>query len=172
MNLQNTSTAIETDRMVLFPFTRENLVLFNTDLPAFEKLYGIVYRGYEELDYFIETYRLKLENEIREDPDNYLFFTEFLIVLKDNDHVIGSIDYKYVPRDGVTEVGYGLNPAFEGNGYMTEALSAFLEFGKMLGIRTVLADTLKDNIRSQRVLQKCGFRFIKEDGNLWWEKEL
>ena len=172
MNLQNTSTAIETDRMVLFPFTRENLVLFNTDLPAFEKLYGIVYRGYEELDYFIETYRLKLENEIREDPDNYLFFTEFLIVLKDNDHVIGSIDYKYVPRDGVTEVGYGLNPAFEGNGYMTEALSAFLEFGKMLGLRTVLADTLKDNIRSQRVLQKCGFRFIKEDGNLWWEKEL
>ena len=172
MNLQNTSTAIETDRMVLFPFTRENLVLFNTDLPAFEKLYGIVYRGYEELDYFIETYRLKLENEIREDPDNYLFFTEFLIVLKDNDHVIGSIDYKYVPRDGVTEVGYGLNPAFEGNGYMTEALSAFLEFGKMLGIRTVLADTLKDNIRSQRVLQKCGFRFIKEDGHLWWEKEL
>lgn len=86
--------------------------------------------------------------------------------------MIGSVDFKYVPRDGATEVGYGLNPRFEGRGYMTEALTAFLELGRRLGVKTVLADTLKDNLRSQRVLRKCGFRFLREDGNLWWEKEL
>ena len=55
---------------------------------------------------------------------------------------------------------------------MTEALTAFLQFGKNLGIRKVLADTEKGNIASQRVLQKCGFRFLREHKNLWWEKDL
>ena len=82
------------------------------------------------------------------DPENYLFFTEFLIVLRENDAVIGSIDFKYVPKNGSTEVGYGLNPAYQGHGYMTEALKAFLSFGKGLGLKSVLADTRKDNIRT------------------------
>ena len=55
---------------------------------------------------------------------------------------------------------------------MTEALNAFLAFGKGLGIERVRADTLKDNIRSQNVLKRCGFSFLREDGNLWWEKKL
>ena len=162
---------IETGRLVLFPYTQENLALFNTDLAAFEERFGVRYCG-EELDQMLRDFLLKLEAEIAADPDRYLFFTEFLIVLKDRDVVIGSIDYKYVPKDGLTEVGYGLNPAFQGNGYMTEALRAFLEFGKALGIRVVRADTLPDNLRSQRVLEKCGFRFLRQEGNLWWEKTL
>ena len=171
MNTELMLDRLETERLVLFPYTRENLALFNTDLPAFEERFGVRYRG-EELDHLLRGFLRKLEREIAEDPEHYLFFTEFLITLKENDRVIGSIDYKYVPRGGLTEVGYGLNPLYEGRGYMTEALRAFLEFGKSLGIRTVRADTLPDNIKSQRVLEKCGFRFLYRAGNLWWEKTL
>ena len=162
---------LETGRLILFPYTQENLALFNTDLTRFEESFGVVYRG-EELDHLLSGFLKKLEKEIGDDPENYLFFTEFLIVLKENSHVIGSIDYKYVPRNGVTEVGYGMNPAYTGHGYMTEALTAFLGLGRKLGIRKVLADTLPDNLPSQNVLKRCGFRFLKEDGNLWWEKDL
>ncbi|MBR3423187.1 MAG: GNAT family N-acetyltransferase, partial [Clostridia bacterium] len=84
----------------------------------------------------------------------------------------GSIDFKYVPKDGVTEVGYGMNLSYTGRGYMTEALGAFLDFGKQLGISTVRADTKPDNFKSQNVLKRCGFSFLFEDGNLWWEKTL
>ena len=171
MNRDRMKDSIETERLVLFPYTQENLALFNTDLPRFEEMYGVRYQG-EELDDLLTGFLRKLEGEIAADPEHSLFFTEFLIVLKSSSRIIGSIDYKYVPRDGVTEVGYGLNPAYEGNGYMTEALSAFLDFGRQNGIRTVLADTGKDNARSQRVLQKCGFRFLKEEENLWWERNL
>lgn len=171
MNKHLMKDFIESDRLVLFPYTAEDLALFNTDLAGFEQKFGVIYRG-EELDQLLTGFLKKLESEISADPDNYLFFTEFLIVLKENSHIIGSIDYKYVPKSGVTEVGYGLNPAWSGHGYMTEALNAFLEFGKKLGIRTVRADTLKDNVRSQNVLKRCGFRFLKEDGDLWWEKDL
>ena len=163
--------SIETERLVLFPYTAENLALFNADLAAFEETFGVRYRG-EELDYLLQGFLKKLEREIAEDPENYLFFTEFLIVLKETDCVIGSVDFKYVPREGVTEVGYGLNPAYEGRGYMTEALTAFLALGKSLGIRTVRADTRPDNVRSQNVLKRCGFRFLREEGNLWWERTL
>ncbi len=171
MNRAKMAVIIETDRLILFPYTAENLDLFNRDLPVFEQVYDVVYRG-EELDHLLADFLIRLQKEIAEDPEHYLFFTEFLIVLKENSHVIGSVDYKYIPRGGVTEVGYGMNPGYEGHGYMTEALSAFLEFGKTLGIRTVRADTLPDNIRSQNVLRRCCFRFLREDGNLWWEKTL
>lgn len=171
MNIAAMQDCIRTERLVLFPYTQENLALFNRDLPAFEERFGVSYQG-EELDHLLSSFLKKLEREIAEDPENYLFFTEFLIVLKESSQIIGSIDYKYVPREGVTEVGYGLNPRFEGHGYMTESLRAFLEFGKKLGIRLVRADTLPDNLKSQNVLKKCGFRFLREDGNLWWEKEL
>ncbi|MBQ7647113.1 MAG: GNAT family N-acetyltransferase [Clostridia bacterium] len=163
--------SIESERLVLFPYTKENLCLFNSDLPEFEKTYGVVYRG-EELDHLLASFLRKLEDEIASDPGNYLFFTEFLIVLKENSHIIGSIDYKYVPVNGVTEVGYGMNPAYTGNGYMTEALEAFLKFGRTLGIKIVRADTLTDNVKSQNVLKRCGFHFLKKDGNIWWETDL
>ena len=171
MNTEGMVDRIETERLVLFPYTQENLALFNTDLSAFEERFGVLYRG-EELDHLLRGFLLKLEREIAADPEHYLFFTEFLIVQKESDRIIGSIDYKYVPRDGLTEVGYGLNPLYEGHGFMTEALHAFLDFGKSLGIRTVRADTRPDNIASQRVLEKCGFRFLYRSKNLWWEKTL
>jgi len=171
MNREKMIDSMETDRLVLFPYTAENLALFNTDLAGFERTFGVTYRG-EELDHLLTGFLKKLEREIADDPENYLFFTEFLLVLKENDHIIGSIDYKYVPRDGVTEVGYGLNPRYEGHGYMTEALTALLDLGKKLGVRKVLADTLPDNVKSRNVLKRCGFRFLREDGNLWWEAVL
>ena len=171
MNRSRMTDCIETQRLVLFPYTGENLSLFNTDLPPFEEEFGVVYRG-EELDHLLREFLKKLEKEIADDPEHYLFFTEFRIVQKENSHVIGSIDFKYVPIDGVTEVGYGLNPAYTGHGYMTEALAAFLEFGRRMGVKTVLADTLPDNVKSQNVLKRCGFRFLREDGNLWWEAVL
>ena len=158
MNTDKMTDRIETERLVLFPYTKDNLHLFNNDLNKFEEEFGVVYRG-EELDHLLRSFLKRLENEIAEDPVNYLYFT-------------GSIDYKYVPKDGLTEVGYGLNPSYEGNGYMTEALTAFLKFGKSKGIKTVRADTLKDNIKSQNVLKRCGFEFLYEDKNLWWEIKL
>ena len=171
MNTSAMVDRIETERLVLFPYTQENLALFNEDLPAFEERFGVQYHG-EELDYLLRGFLLGLEREIAADPEHYLFFTEFLIVVRESGRIVGSVDFKYVPRDGLTEVGYGLNPAYEGHGYMTEALRAFLAFGKTLGIRAVRADTLPDNVKSQRVLERCGFRFLFRDGNLWWEKTL
>ena len=172
MQLEKMTDYLETKRLVLFPYTAENLRLFNTDLPRFEEEFGVVYRG-EELDYLLTGFLKRLEKDIADDPEHYLLFTEFLIVLKENSHVIGSIDFKHPPRRGITEVGYGLNPDYTGHGYMTEALTAFLQFGKKHGVRIVLAETKPENVKSQNVLKRCGFHFWRKDGgNLWWQLAL
>ena len=168
MNRDAMAVVIESERLVLFPYTAEGLALFNRDLAAFERTYGVKYRG-EELDYLLTEFLVRLEKAVAADPEHYLFFTEFLIVRSEDDVVVGSIDFKYIPVDGVTEVGYGLNPVYQGNGYMTEALRAFLAYGKGLGVRQVKAETLRDNVRSQRVLARCGFRQTEEiEDSLWW----
>ena len=52
--------SIETERLVLFPYTKDNLRLFNDDLGAFEKNFGVLYHG-EELDYLLAGFLRKLE---------------------------------------------------------------------------------------------------------------
>jgi len=81
MNLDKMTLPIETARLVLFPFTQESLSLFNQDLPAFEQRFGVVYQG-EELDHLLRSFLLKLEKELAENPEHFLFFTEFLIACR------------------------------------------------------------------------------------------
>lgn len=167
MNKEKMTNIIETERLVLFPYTKENLDLFNKNLKMFEKEFQVIYDG-ETLDDDLKNFLIRLVSDIEKDINNYLYFTEFLIVLKKSSIIIGSIDFKYVPVDYTTEVGYGMSEKYEGLGYMTEALMAFLEFGRSLGIKKVLAETKIENIKSQNVLKRCGFSLYNKKDAIWW----
>lgn len=91
-----------------------------------------------------------------------------MIILKESKTVIGTIYFKSLPQNGECEIGYGMNPAYEGNGYMTEALMAMLEFGKANGVARITAETTVDNIKSQNVLRRSGFAIGKAEGNHLW----
>lgn len=92
---------------------------------------------------------------------------------------VGHAAFKGPPDGaGMVEIAYGINPERQGRGYATEAaegLTAFA-FGDER-VRVVRAHTLRDNMASIRVLEKCGFRRIgevvdPEDGLvLRWERE-
>ena len=64
-----------------------------------------------------------------------------------------------VPRkDHTWEVGYHIGSRYRGNGYATEAVSAFLPImARTIGIEAIYGICLKENIASCRVLEKCGF---------------
>ena len=55
------------------------------------------------------------------------------------------------------------------SGYMIEALETMLEFGKRNGISKAIADTTKDNAKSQNVLKMNGFmiKSINEDKKMF-----
>lgn len=91
----------------------------------------------------------------------------FAIVEKTTHHVIGSIGfYPRVGKDGLTEahtaeLGYVLNRAYWGHGYMPEAGQALLAQFVGSGVfETVWASHLADNDRSKRVLLKLGFAHV------------
>lgn len=63
-------------------------------------------------------------------------------------------------KDGEREVGYWVGREFWGKGIATMALAEFLNQVKT---RPLVAHVAKHNIGSRRVLEKCGFAFIKED---------
>lgn len=54
------------------------------------------------------------------------------------------------------ELGYALHPAYFSNGYMTEALSAMIDYLLRDSFDEVICGAFDHNIASVRVMQKCG----------------
>ncbi len=81
------------------------------------------------------------------------------ITTKESDVLIGSICLWNFSKDKKTaEVGYGLDPKFQGKGIMSEALKAVLDFGfNRRGFETIEAYTDYRNISSKKLLKLHGF---------------
>lgn len=65
--------------------------------------------------------------------------------------------------DSAMELGYVIDPAFQGCGYATEAVKAVIEELREMGFRKVLAGFFEGNIGSQRVMEKCGLTLNGND---------
>lgn len=86
----------------------------------------------------------------------------FVITLKDNDEPLGAIDTVSF-RDNLPEIGYCLSRKCWGKGYMSEACTAFINYLFELGYPKILIRADKRNIGSLKVIEKCGFKFTKEE---------
>ncbi len=117
-----------------------------------------------------------LKNATGIDPWKY----GFALVHRQSATVIGTGGFTGPPdNEGAIEIGYGVVPDFEGQGYATEATAALVEWARKNGkIRIARAHTLPERNASTRVLEKCGFHHAGEqmhptDGLIWrWEKQL
>lgn len=74
--------------------------------------------------------------------------------------VIGTISFNNLHQGGyVGEVGYALARPYWGQGLMTEALYAVLDYGfRHMGLRRIEATCRVDNVGSYRVMEKCGMQ--------------
>lgn len=98
------------------------------------------------------------------------------ITVKGNPKLIGIIGhYRIQPENHRCEIGYMILPQYNGQGIVTEAIKAVLEYGfEDLNMHSIEAVIDPDNVASERVLQKNGF--VKEahileneyyDGKFW-----
>ena len=92
-------------------------------------------------------------------------FGSMLIAERASRSAIGSIGFFGPPdEEGQVTIGYGLVEQYRGRGLGTEALAALIAYCRTRPeVRTILADTEVQNKVSQRVLEKCGFTFIRAD---------
>lgn len=87
----------------------------------------------------------------------------FGIVLKSSGKLIGTIGLIKDPKRDNKEacmLGYALHEAYWGKGIMTEAAKAVVDYAeKQADITIISAYCYPDNLRSRRVLEKCGFEY-------------
>lgn len=94
----------------------------------------------------------------KREPENRIWYAPWKMTLKDSQEFIGDLCFKGPVKNHSVEIGYGIQPEYEGCGYTTEALQALTKwaFGQK-DVVFVEAETAPDNKASQRVLEKCGF---------------
>jgi [ribosomal protein S5]-alanine N-acetyltransferase len=97
------------------------------------------------------------------------------VILKDEegeeDVLIGSIGFNGLDGEtGTLLMGYCILPAFQSNGYATEAALELLGWAfERPGVRRVAARTFPDNIASMKVLERIGTRQVHDRSDPYHE---
>jgi [ribosomal protein S5]-alanine N-acetyltransferase len=81
--------------------------------------------------------------------------------------LIGSAGFKGPPdADGMVEIGYGVLPEFQMNGFASEASQALVAFAfRDARVVRVIAETLPELIGSMGVMRRCGMKQLDEAPN-------
>ncbi len=108
---------------------------------------------------------LKNRKEAEEMYENFMksgseYHFRLMIELKENDKPIGTIGfYNYVNFHMRADLGYDPLKEYWGNGYMTEAVKALIDYGfERLGLIRIEATVDPENKASIRVLERTGFQ--------------
>ena len=107
--------------------------------------------------------------------------TEFAIVYKENGKVIGSVglhqswandDPDYAGLK-LKDVGYVLSKDYWGKGIMPEAVKALIDFSfNTLNLDALTSGHSPANNQSRRVIEKCGFEYVKTSEYHYTEFEM
>lgn len=112
---------------------------------------------------------------VEQHPDHFEWFSHWVMILPAENRLVGGIGVSGLPdEDGKVFVGYYVDDRYAGQGLATEATEALVAWAfENRDVLTVMADTLKDGLASQKVLQKNGFVFLEEteEGHWRWEKK-
>ena len=165
---------LTTDRLTIFPLTTDQFDLLLRDKECLERSLGLRPSGIP-LDTHTQEAMSGLLRETKSHPENYFWYTYWIIILRADAVAIGGLCFMQEPdTTGETEIGYGIDPPFQNRGYMTEALAAVCSWAKGRdNVRTITAGTETNNTASQRVLEKNGFSLSSCDGDLtYWRTSL
>jgi RimJ/RimL family protein N-acetyltransferase len=147
---------IETARLYLRQFTPDDLdELFRiySDAEIMKYLRGVKTR--EETESAIHT-MLKLWEENN--------FGMWALVHKIDRKMIGRCGLAFLDRTPEVELGYTLDKVYWNQGLATEASFASLNYGfETLKLDRIVAIARPENIASQRVIQKVGMKYEKND---------
>lgn len=84
-------------------------------------------------------------------------------VLKDTGELIGQGGLVYHEDLDAWTVGYNLRKEYWGQGLVPEAIQAIIDcVDKEKGIRAIVGEFAKDNIKSKRVMEKLGMTYLKD----------
>ena len=148
---------ITTERLVIRPFTREDIEAayqMNRDAEVSRHTGdgGVVSRGEIER---------RIVEQVLGDYQKH-GYGRLAVELKGEGTFIGFTGLKYLEDIDEVDLGYRFMRAYWGKGYATESARASLELGfNTLGLNRIIAQVLPENKGSVRVLAKLHFQFVK-----------
>ncbi|MBN2172515.1 MAG: GNAT family N-acetyltransferase [Bacteroidales bacterium] len=156
---------IETPRLILKPLSLDELIKHIKSPDELTKDLGLKpsrsLRDKETQEAILDD----LLPNLSKPGKDYLFNTMWIIIEKNKKTIVGGICFHGEPdSNGEVEIGYGTDDDFRNFGYMSETISALIQWAKInKKIKTIKAETDKSNISSIRVLEKNNFVKIKEN---------
>jgi RimJ/RimL family protein N-acetyltransferase len=167
---------LKSKHLELVPLTYEEIVILQKSRAELETL-----KGWTVSAQWIDAdYKQEIEDafgywlpQTAANPEHYIWFTAWEIILTEKNLAIGAIGFMGLPNQfGETMVGYHIDKNYQKKGFATEALNCLLHWAfQNKDLKAVVADTLFENPASHKVLQKNGFLFAgeskEEDIHVW-----
>ena len=156
---------IQTARLRLVALTSKQLELYLTFPEQLEQILGVSVSREVRTDTVERAIRMKLSKMAQADEKYHAWYTYWLVIVTSQIYGAGLAGFKGVPdSQGEVEIGYGIAPAFQGKGYITEAVQALVTWAfQTPECRSVIAPhTKRSNVASNRVLRKVRMRAYAE----------
>jgi len=165
------TASIPTHRLLLVPLTSSQLQLSLTNLPTLEVELGLSISRDVQTRRVQRAIRMKLKKMAKMDKALHPWQTYWLIVISVDNFAAGLAGFKGVPNEaGSTEIGYGIDPAYQNKGYTSEAVRALVDWAFQHPFCKAVTATEVENLASRRLLEKLGARLVAEDdASTSWE---
>jgi len=164
-------STIETSRLRLIPLSLAQLVSCTQSLSQFEEQLGLRLEPGTLTVPALRACDIKIEKMHHAPLSEHAWYTYWLAITQEQPRGIGCLGFKGAPDDdGAVEIGYGIADAAQGLGYGTEAVRALIDWAfSFPSCRSVWGDPLKTNEASNRLLEACGARLVRETetSNVW-----
>lgn len=146
---------LETSRLILRKIVKDD---------AKEIFEGFI--NQEPFLYYANKEKRTLKEEIKslegiEDKYLNLSYYNWVITLKENKKIIGSINAHYIEEEEKVIINYAIDERDKNNNYMSEALIKVLRFLKEeVGIKNIECGCVTKNIASKRVMEKANMKYV------------
>ena len=147
----------------------ENLEI--TDITESDKdIYAKLYTDDELNKYYGYDYR----EDLGDNKPNGDYFYSFMQSLKDkkqeysvavrlNGKMIGEIVFYNFDYSSGAEIGFRFFSEYQGKGYAIESVKAAIDYAFNAGFKKLVCRHFKENARSEKLILKLGFVFLRED---------
>jgi [ribosomal protein S5]-alanine N-acetyltransferase len=162
---------LQTPRLRIIPLTKEQLS--NYSIPDFSLENSLHVNTISRMvpEFLANVINNKILPSVSDTTKNPLYYTFWTIIFKQENVMVADCCFKGEPNEkGEIEIGYGTYPAFEGKGFMTEAVGEMVKWAfEQPNVQAVTAQTDPTNIASQKILEKNNFvEYGRTAENILW----
>jgi RimJ/RimL family protein N-acetyltransferase len=165
------SDSIHTQRLQLIPLNLDQLELALQNIEALETALNMTIMKPWMTDRVHRAIGMKIDKMRKADISQHNWFTYWLIVIRDENVGAGMLGFKGFPdENGSTEIGYGIDEAYQGKGYMREAVQALIDWAFTHPFCKVVTASEVENLASRHLLERLGAQLVGEtDHSTSWE---